>query len=133
MRTLTSVRVYLARGQCSIRYGRVLFTIGRAAAAFSDNPMAKPEYRRGMSMQLGIRISGKLEKKSKRNPAFALCFPLLLAKLAERVNVYTRVYKHGRKRRNAQKSRKVKETVSAMPFALSMSGSCISQVDGINS
>lgn len=42
---LSVVRVlrssYLARGQRSIRFGRILFTIGRAAAAFSDSSMAK--------------------------------------------------------------------------------------------
>ncbi|KYM78816.1 hypothetical protein ALC53_10736 [Atta colombica] len=123
MRTLTSARVHLARVQCSIRFGRILFTIGRTAAAFSDNPMVKPsalhlpfgpvlpgyvpriiclfrsphtssppesfpacvspalrhrEYRRGCRCN-PVRISGEIGKKSKRNSAFALCFPFLLA------------------------------------------------------
>lgn len=123
-RTLTSVRVYLAPDQRSIRFGRILFTIGRAVAAFSDSSMAKlsalhlpfgpalpgyvlriiclfrfphtssspkpfpacvspaargAEYRRGCRCNT-VRISGGIAKKSGRNAALALCFPLLLVR-----------------------------------------------------
>lgn len=191
MRTLTSARVYLAWGQCSIRFGRVLFTIGRTAAAFSDNPMVKPSalhlpfgpvlpgyvpriiclfrsphtssppepfpacvspasrhrVSTGMSMQPGTYFWRDREEKQEK-----LCFRAVLsvapctciglstisrlhpsASKVSWVNVYIRVYKHGRERRNAQKSRKVRETVSTMPFALPISGSYISQDNGINS
>ncbi|KYQ54437.1 hypothetical protein ALC60_06682 [Trachymyrmex zeteki] len=136
MRTLTSARVYLAWGQCSIRFGRVLFTIGRTAAAFSDNPMVKPS---ALHLPFGPVLPGYVPRiiclfRSPHTSSPPEPFPACVSPASRhRVNVYIRVYKHGRERRNAQKSRKVRETVSTMPFALPISGSYISQDNGINS
>ncbi|KYN13207.1 hypothetical protein ALC57_14620 [Trachymyrmex cornetzi] len=134
MRTLTSARVYLARGQCSIRFGRVLFTIGRTAAAFSDNPMVKPS---AVHLPFGpVLLPGYVPRiiclfRSPHTSSPPEPFPACVSP-ASPAPTSGRVYKHGRERRNAQKSRKVRETASTMPFALPISGSYISQDNGIN-